>query len=146
VPLYRPTRNRQMSRIGAGSWHPAKTVGTVSPGVLPVPVLCRQCGYRRRCRQVPTGTNMYRPGLSGPGAARRGTPRAARLCRYQICSFWILRRSSANRSLFKSTSYHKPVKMQFDHCNIAKKATLSLSLTASAYANVQSNQKVVDDS
>jgi hypothetical protein len=46
----------------------------------------------------------------------------------------------------KSTSYHKPGKMQFDHCNIAKTAELSLSLTASAYFNVQSNQKVVDDS
>jgi hypothetical protein len=55
-------------------------------------------------------------------------------------------RSSANKSLSKSTSCHKPVKMQFDHCNIAKTAELSLSLTASAYANVQSNQIVVDDS
>jgi hypothetical protein len=54
--------------------------------------------------------------------------------------------SSANRSLSKPTSYNKPVKMQFDHCNIAKTAELSLSLTASAYANVQSNQNVVDDS
>jgi hypothetical protein len=55
-------------------------------------------------------------------------------------------RSSANRSLSKLTSYRKHVKMQFDHCNIAKTAELSLSLTASAYANVQSNQEVVDDS
>jgi hypothetical protein len=44
-----------------------------------------------RCRPAPKGADMSRPGPSGPQVARRGTPRAARLCRYQICNSWIFR-------------------------------------------------------
>jgi hypothetical protein len=43
------------------------------------------------CRPAHEGADMCRPGLSGPEFARRGTPRAARLCRYQICSSGIFR-------------------------------------------------------
>jgi hypothetical protein len=71
-----------MSRIGAGNRHPAGGIGTDSADVLPALVLCRQCWYRRRCRQVPTGNSWCRhvpTGTIGAGgcAARYPPCRAA---------------------------------------------------------------------
>jgi hypothetical protein len=73
--------------------------GTQPGGSIPtVPTCCRRrycVGSARtdvcadRCRPATHGANMCRPGPSGPEVARRGTPRAARLCWYQICSSGI---------------------------------------------------------
>jgi hypothetical protein len=84
------------------------------PTVLP----CRECRCQQqnragsvgtdvgadRCRPAPTGTDKCRPGLSGPTVARRGTPRAARLCRYQICSSGIFRSRYALRVRYNTAT------------------------------------------
>jgi hypothetical protein len=82
VPVYWPIGYRTTSRIGAGNRHPAGGVGTDSADVLPASVLCRQCWYRRRCRQRPTGNSWCRhvpTGTVGAGgcAARYPPCRAA---------------------------------------------------------------------
>jgi hypothetical protein len=58
-----------------------------------------------KCRPALRGADMYRPGLSGPRVARRGTPPAARLCRYQICSSGIFRCFSESPSADQSGLY-----------------------------------------
>jgi hypothetical protein len=84
-------------------------IGTQPGGSVPtVPTCCRRryCVGSAgtdvgadRCRPATHGADMCRPGPSGPEVARRGTPRAARLCRYQICSSGIFRRLPGCRAL-----------------------------------------------
>jgi hypothetical protein len=101
-----PSRYRSMFRINGrpsteNRVELVPAVGTQPGGSVPtVPTKCRlRYGVGSastdvgadRCRPVPKGADMCQPVPSGPRVGRRGNPRAARLCRYQICSSGIFR-------------------------------------------------------
>jgi hypothetical protein len=92
-----PSRYRSMFRINGrpsteNRVELVPAVGTQPGGSVPtVPTKCR-LRYGVGSASTDVGADMCRPGPSGPRVGRRGTLRAARLCRYQICSSGIFRR------------------------------------------------------
>jgi hypothetical protein len=80
------------------------TVGLMSALRVPTSV---PTGADRHMK-VPTSADR---GCRGQGAARRGTPRAARLCRYQICSSRILQSSQVREGMVKWPKTHQKYKL-----------------------------------